>query len=469
MNSPLATARAPSSGSSWWLSAHPGRGVARAFRASVHSTRHRTPQGPSSPDPGRHSVCRTRSHAGSDAGPDRWSRPQSRSPSRRRRMQPTPDPSSEPSSPDAVRPRIRRPNPHRAPPRRPRLGSRSSTAGWTCRCLRQGRRGRRRWTPAATGAERFVVYHVRFQVVNTGTTDLHLSPRLETGGGADPGTWQLVPEEDPEGGIAFYAASDAGRVFRARSSAIEPAEAATRHGSASGYVPTAGVISAGLNPAPNVSLPGLSFTEVEFAVRATVDAKWTRTYAFRLQPGAETVVGGAPATVTMGPKPPIVLTVPDPKSITTGETITYQLAVAVVGPDTGPAYPLRLGQSRLAAHRQQHHLRWMCRLPRRTRVHDQPAPVPCLPDRPASFTRRTVRRCRLRPVPDLPRGVALRRRERQRQPAHHLPGHGYHLGHIPDKGTGGVDITVPGDGQGNSLCAECHYNLHGNPTPSAAS
>ena len=44
-----------------------------------------------------------------------------------------------------------------------------------------------------------------------------------------------------------------------------------------------------------------------------------------------------------------------------------------------------------------------------------------------------------------------------------FPGHGFHLGHIPEKGVGGVQITVPGDGQGNSLCAECHYNLHGNP------
>jgi hypothetical protein len=43
-------------------------------------------------------------------------------------------------------------------------------------------------------------------------------------------------------------------------------------------------------------------------------------------------------------------------------------------------------------------------------------------------------------------------------------GHGFHLGHIEENGLGGVEITVPGDGQGNALCAECHYNLHGVPT-----
>ena len=38
--------------------------------------------------------------------------------------------------------------------------------------------------------------------------------------------------------------------------------------------------------------------------------------------------------------------------------------------------------------------------------------------------------------------------------------HGFHLQSISTFGTGGTDITVPGAGQGNALCAECHYNLH---------
>lgn len=40
-------------------------------------------------------------------------------------------------------------------------------------------------------------------------------------------------------------------------------------------------------------------------------------------------------------------------------------------------------------------------------------------------------------------------------------GHGFHLQDISGEGSGGTDITVPGDGQGNALCAECHFNLHG--------
>lgn len=38
--------------------------------------------------------------------------------------------------------------------------------------------------------------------------------------------------------------------------------------------------------------------------------------------------------------------------------------------------------------------------------------------------------------------------------------HGFHLGHIDGKGEGGLDINVPGAGQGNAVCAECHFRMH---------
>jgi len=39
--------------------------------------------------------------------------------------------------------------------------------------------------------------------------------------------------------------------------------------------------------------------------------------------------------------------------------------------------------------------------------------------------------------------------------------HGLHLGQIENVGSGGVDIDTAGAGQGNSICAECHYRSHG--------
>lgn len=42
--------------------------------------------------------------------------------------------------------------------------------------------------------------------------------------------------------------------------------------------------------------------------------------------------------------------------------------------------------------------------------------------------------------------------------------HYKHTADIADKGSGGTDIKVAGAGQGNAICAECHYNSHGSPT-----
>lgn len=46
-------------------------------------------------------------------------------------------------------------------------------------------------------------------------------------------------------------------------------------------------------------------------------------------------------------------------------------------------------------------------------------------------------------------------------PGSNFPDHYRHVGNLAGSGSGGTDITVPGDGQGNAICAECHYNLHG--------
>jgi predicted CXXCH cytochrome family protein len=40
--------------------------------------------------------------------------------------------------------------------------------------------------------------------------------------------------------------------------------------------------------------------------------------------------------------------------------------------------------------------------------------------------------------------------------------HGYHLRFIENEGTGGRDIDTAGAGQGNAVCAECHFRIHSN-------
>jgi len=39
--------------------------------------------------------------------------------------------------------------------------------------------------------------------------------------------------------------------------------------------------------------------------------------------------------------------------------------------------------------------------------------------------------------------------------------HGYHLNAIDAEGLGGLDIDVAGQGEGNAICAECHFRIHG--------
>jgi hypothetical protein len=38
--------------------------------------------------------------------------------------------------------------------------------------------------------------------------------------------------------------------------------------------------------------------------------------------------------------------------------------------------------------------------------------------------------------------------------------HGKHVSDLAKKGSGGTDIDTPGAGQGNAICAECHFRLH---------
>ena len=43
--------------------------------------------------------------------------------------------------------------------------------------------------------------------------------------------------------------------------------------------------------------------------------------------------------------------------------------------------------------------------------------------------------------------------------------HRYHMSQISGSGGGGLSIDVPGDGQGNALCAECHFRPHSTKFP----
>jgi hypothetical protein len=312
--------------------------------------------------------------------------------------------------------------------------------------------------------ERFTVYRVRFQVVNAGDIAVDLLPALEAGIGASPDGWSLVPEVDPVAGRPFYAASDDGRVFRVRSTDITVAALRLATGPAPEFAAFPGETSAGLNPAPVVTLPPRTFTEVEFAIRATVDAAWTQAYAFRLRPTDDTVAAGAPAVVTMRPKPPIVLTVPPSITAASQPATRYQLALATA-PATGPVYRLAALVDPTSPHISSTLDADGCASCHAThRATNEPLI--------SNLYRVDPLRSAIEPYDGADFGLCLTCHQESPfadvsgspNALTNFPGHGFHLGLIEETGTGGVEITVPGDGQGNALCAECHYNLHGVPT-----
>jgi predicted CXXCH cytochrome family protein len=52
--------------------------------------------------------------------------------------------------------------------------------------------------------------------------------------------------------------------------------------------------------------------------------------------------------------------------------------------------------------------------------------------------------------------------------ATNFPLHGLHVGDLAGKGSGGTEIDTPGAGQGNAICAECHFRLHSTAYPYGA-
>lgn len=301
------------------------------------------------------------------------------------------------------------------------------------------------------GMTRFVVYDVRFQLLNAGPDPITVNPQLEVGNGADPGSFVPVPAVDPVPGVPFYAASDDGSTYRVRTSAIELADLRLDSSADPDARPVVGARSDGRNPAPALILPAGSYTEIAFAVRATIDAAWTGSYAFRLGPDASFQAGGGTAIVTLRSRPPAIPTLP-----ASGPDVQYQLvapssfafATALDSPHEGDtltadgcaachsAHRSSAGTLLAAAYR-------IDPLPSSTEAYDGADFALCLACHAET------------PFADTSGSPVA-------QTA--FPGHGYHLGHLQDRtGGGGTDLTVSGDGVGDATCAECHYDLHASP------
>ncbi len=154
----------------------------------------------------------------------------------------------------------------------------------------------------ARGIPRFKAFRVRFQVINSQSSSVRWQPRLEWSPRADSG-FQLVPPGDAVTGQPFYIRPlreiANSQVIRASDFGLGQDLGAAQDG----YIFTM------QNPAPVLALNPFSYTEIEFSVRAPVDAAYMKDYYFRLTDD-DRLVPGLVARIVMASSPPLQLTRP---------------------------------------------------------------------------------------------------------------------------------------------------------------
>jgi hypothetical protein len=159
-------------------------------------------------------------------------------------------------------------------------------------------------------AAQFQTFRVRFRLHNAGTVPLTKTPRLEyrseTGAG-----FAVVPEK-PELGIPFYVDREwvpsLGLGGGTKQGPVDEdiAVASLRIGAEDGLAVN-GHRSMGANPDRPITLPPASYTEEEFTVTLSIDAKYLTGYELRITNGGTPLTGTDVATIRLGSPPALVL------------------------------------------------------------------------------------------------------------------------------------------------------------------
>jgi predicted CXXCH cytochrome family protein len=218
-----------------------------------------------------------------------------------------------------------------------------------------------------TNASQFQTFRVRFRLHNAGTSQTTATPQLEYRPNGD-NAYVVVPEKSLPG-IPFHVArewvpspSPGGGTMQGPLG--EPiAVSDLKMGNEGGGTPATGHHSMGANPDQPITLPSASYTEEEFTVELTLDAKYLTGYQLRVTNGGAELTSDA-ASITLGSPPPVSLSpgqrpgvaVVDPTAtnaagvaypLLTAQTIAPDTTVAAAVPASGPAnsalYPLASG------------------------------------------------------------------------------------------------------------------------------
>ena len=217
-------------------------------------------------------------------------------------------------------------------------------------------------------ASQFQTFRVRFQIHNAGTAPITATPRLEYRPEGAAG-FVVVPEK-PQPGVALSVSREwVPRLDSAGGTMQGPlgediAAADLKTPSTAG-VAAVGHHSMGANPDAPITLPAGSYTEQEFTVRLTMDAKYLTGYELQITGGGTALTGTQVARIVLGPPPGLQLSpgqrqgaqVDDPTAKANAAGVVYPLqsapantsgttsvsTVAAVSPPSAARFPLASG------------------------------------------------------------------------------------------------------------------------------
>jgi hypothetical protein len=158
-------------------------------------------------------------------------------------------------------------------------------------------------------AAQFETVRVRFTLHNAGTSPTTLAPQLEYRP-AGSRSYTVVPERAMTGTpfhmVREWVRNPGGGTRQGPPGAVIPV-ATFMTGGPGGGLAVAGHHSMAANPDRATTLPSGSFTEQEFTVRLTMDAKYRTGYEFQITNGTARLAGTQVAKVNLGAAPALRL------------------------------------------------------------------------------------------------------------------------------------------------------------------
>jgi predicted CXXCH cytochrome family protein len=193
-------------------------------------------------------------------------------------------------------------------------------------------------------AAQFQTFRVRFRLHNAGTAPITETPRLEFR--PELGAGFVVVPEKPKLGIPFYVSRewvpslgvDGGTIEGPLGADIAVAD--LRIGKEGGLA-LIGHRSMGANPDRQITLPSSSYTEEEFTVRLSIDAKYLTGYELRITNGGTPLTGTDVAMIRLGAPPAVRLSPGQRHGVAVGAPTKTTAARA--------AYPLLSASVKLAS------------------------------------------------------------------------------------------------------------------------